>query len=367
MKMTRRDFLKTSAAAAAGVAVVGVLGACGNGGSSSSASGDAAATTAAADDMATTAAAEGGDAKVGATVFKCAFNQTLENPEAKTLLQLSDDLYDATEGRYSIEVYPSEQLGSQAETLELVQAGTIEMALVANSIIENVDSNFAMLGTPYVYDSEDHQQKVFESDVCDDIFASTAASGFETIAVYGLGARNLYTKELITTPEELSGKKIRVMQSDTMISMMNYMGGVGTPMPQGDVYTAIQTGTLDGAENNIITYTDLVQYEVAPFYTLTSHLMIPDELTIGENVLMGMSEEDQAALRKVAKDSITTGFELCKELRQSYFDKATGELGVTVTEVDIKPFQDNCAPLIDEIAARNDVTQGIYDAIRSFA
>lgn len=303
--------------------------------------------------------------KVGATVLKLAFNQTMENPEAKTIVDLSDKLYDATEGRYSIEVYPSEQLGSQAESLELVQNGAIEMAIVANSIVEGVNSDFAIIGTPYIYDSIEHQQKLFQSGKLDELFASTAGNGFTVLAAYSLGPRCLYTKELITTPEELSGKKIRVMQSDTMINMMNAMGGVGTAMGQGDVYSAIQSGTLDGAENNIITYTDLLQYEVAPYYTLTNHLMIPDELIINNDVLSSMSEADQEALKRLSTESVGIMFDLAETLRNEYFDKVQNEFDVTVTEVDIKPFQDRCQELIDSVANRNDMTKAVYEAIVS--
>lgn len=305
------------------------------------------------------------DAKVGATVLKCAFNQTITNPEAVTLQKLSDDLYDATEGRYSIEVYPDAQLGDQAQTLEQVTMGTLDMALVANSIVETYASDFAIIGTPYVYDSIEHQEKVFVSGKLDELYATTEQYGFTVLAAYSLGARNLYTaKAPVTTPEELAGMKIRVMGSETCINMMNAMGGVGVEMPQGDVYSAIQTGTLDGAENNIITYVDLVQYEVAPYYNYTGHLMIPDELCIANDVLAAMSEEDQAALKQCALDSIPYMFDLCDELRADYEAQAV-EKGVTFSEADVPAFQALCADLIQTVAGRNELTQSVYDAILS--
>lgn len=315
---------------------------------------------------ATTGAASNAGEKKGATVLKYAFNQTLENPEAQAVLALSDKLYDETDGRYSIEVYPSEQLGSQAESLELIQAGTVEMGMVSNSIIEAVCPDFAITGAPYVYESDAHQKKLFESDALDEFFAMTKDQGFEIIGVYSLGARNVYSTFPVKTPADLSGKKIRVMQSDTMIKMMEALGGIGTPMAQGEVYTAIQAGTLDGAENNIITYTDLVQYEVAPEYSLTNHLMIPDMMVISNTVLDSMGD-DADVLRRLAKESVTDAFERCESLRDGYFEKATKELGVTVTEVDIKPFQEACMELISEIADRNDNTKAAYSAITDAA
>ncbi len=311
-----------------------------------------------------TAAATDG-AKVGQTVLKCAFNQTIENPEAKTLQKLSDDLYDATEGRYSIEVYPDAQLGDQQQTLEQCTMDALDMTLVANSIIETYVPDFAILGTPYVYDSIEHQQKVFESGKLDDLFATTRDHGFVVLSAYSLGARNLYTRDkAVTTPEELSGMKIRVMGSDTCIAMMNAMGGVGVAMAQGDVYSAIQTGTLDGAENNIITYVDLVQYEVAPYYNRTGHLMIPDELCINAKVFDSMSAEDQEALMKCASESIAYMFNLCAELRSDYEAKAA-EKGVIFSDADVPAFQALCQDLINDVANRTDMTKAVYEAIVS--
>lgn len=312
-------------------------------------------------------AADAPAAAVETKVLKCAFNQTIENPEAKTLQWIGEKLYEATEGRYTIEVYPDAQLGDQAQTLEQVVMGTLDMALVANAIVETYCPDFAILGTPYVYDSIEHQQKVFESGKLADLYAETEAQGFTVLSNYSLGARNLYTRDkAVVTPEDCKGMKIRVMGSDTCIKMMGLMNGGtdGVAMAQGDVYSAIQTGTLDGAENNIITYVDLVQYEVAPYYNLTGHLMIPDELCIANDVLAAMSEEDQAAFKQICNESIAYMFNLCAELRADYEAKAV-EQGVTITEADVPAFQAACAPLIEEVASRNDMTQAVYEAILS--
>ena len=317
----------------------------------------------------TAAPAESGTSEAPAEtiVLKCAFNQTITNPEAVTLQWIGEQLLEATEGCYTIEVYPDAQLGDQAQTLEQVVMGTLDMALVANAIVETYCPDFAILGTPYVYDSIEHQQKVFESGKLADLYAETEAQGFTVLSNYSLGARNLYTRDkAVVTPDDCKGMKIRVMGSDTCIKMMGLMNGStdGVAMAQGDVYSAIQTGTLDGAENNIITYVDLVQYEVAPYYNLTGHLMIPDELCIANDVLAAMSEEDQAALKEVCNESIAYMFDLCAQLRADY-EAQTIEHGVTITESDVAAFQAACAPLIEEVASRNDMTQAVYEAILS--
>jgi TRAP-type C4-dicarboxylate transport system, periplasmic component len=128
--------------------------------------------------LGTTAFAD--DAKVGKTVLKVAFNQTITNPEAKTLQKISDDLYDATEGRYSMEIYPDASLGDQAQTLEMVMMGALDMSLVGNAIIEPYASDFAIIATPYVYDDINHQERVFESGdpALAALYATTEEHGF---------------------------------------------------------------------------------------------------------------------------------------------------------------------------------------------
>jgi tripartite ATP-independent transporter DctP family solute receptor len=302
--------------------------------------------------------------RVGATVLNLSFNQSIDNPQARTMLLLSDKLYDATNGRYSIQVFPNEELGPQRESLELVQAGVIEMALVANSLIENVVPDFAIIGTPYIYDSIEHQKRLFQSGALDELFRSAEPSGFSVLSAYSLGPRNIYTRTgPVTRPEDLEGLRIRVMQSDTMVRMLNYMGGVGTPMGQGDVYSAIQAGVLDGAENNIITFVDLLQFEVAPYYSETNHLMIPDLLVISNVALQGMSEEDRVTLRRLANESVGIFYDMAAELREEYRARAL-EFGVVFTEVDITPFQERMAPFIEEITNRTEMTRAVAESIR---
>ena len=303
--------------------------------------------------------------KVGKTELSCAFNQSSTNPECETLRRLSDALYDATEGRYSLKIYPDASLGSQQETIEQLMIGALDMSLVGNSVIEPFSSDFAVIATPYIYDDIAHQERVFESGGLADLFATTEEHGFTVLCAYSLGARNLYTRDgPVTNPDELKGLKIRIIDAPTNYAMMENMGGVGVGMPQGDVYSAIQTKQLDGAENNIITYVDLVQYEVAPYYNYTGHLLLPDELIINNDVLASMSEEDQAALRKVCAESMPVCYELCNELRSEYQAKAEAQ-GVTFSEADIPAFQANCQDQIKEVAERTDITKGVYELIMS--
>ncbi|MNR01374.1 Sialic acid-binding periplasmic protein SiaP precursor [compost metagenome] len=167
------------------------------------------------------------------------------------------------------------------------------------------------------------------------------------------------------TPEQMKGKKIRVMQSDTMIKMLDCMGGTGVPMGQGEVYSSIQQGMLDGAENNEITYADLKQYEVAPFFSYTRHVMVADLMVASENLLASMDAKDQETFRTLAKASTEVEFDMWGKALDVAKKTATDN-GATFTEVDIKPFQERCQPLQQTLMTTPE-QQDVYQKIRSLA
>ncbi|MBL4831102.1 MAG: TRAP transporter substrate-binding protein [Aliivibrio sp.] len=284
-----------------------------------------------------------------ATEIKTAFNQSDKHPQFLALQEFSKKLSAATDGRYKLTLYPNALLGDQRAALELVQNGAIQMAMVANPLVENYDKTFRVIGMPYIYSGSEHQENVFTSGELDTLFASTQKFGFEVLTAYTAGARSMYTKEApIKTIADMQGQKIRVMQSDTMIKMLDCMGGTGVPMSQGEVYSAVQQGVLDGAENNEITYADLKQYEVAPYFSATRHLMVPDLLVVSSDFTSTMSKEDQATLRRLAKESTPVEFKIWNARIESA-KKTAEDKGATFTEVDIKPFQKSCQKLQDEL------------------
>lgn len=280
-----------------------------------------------------------------ATEIKAAFNQSDNHPQYIALQEFGKKLNEQTDGRYKLSIYPNELLGDQRAALELVQNGAIQMAVVANPLIENYDATYRVIGMPYVYSGPAHQETVFTSGELDELFASTKRFGFEVLTAYTAGARSMYTKNApVENVSDMKGNKIRVMQSETMIKMLSCMGGTGVPMSQGEVYTAIQQGVLDGAENNEITYADLKQYEVAPYFSSTRHLMVPDLVVVSSYFVDTMSKEDQATLRRLAKESTPAQFKLWNDRISTAMETAKSH-GATFNEVDITPFQESCQPL----------------------
>lgn len=284
-----------------------------------------------------------------ATEIKAAFNQSNQHPQYVALQGVAEKLERKTEGRYKLSIFPNELLGDQRAALELVQMGSVQMAVVANPLVENYDKTFRVIGMPYIYTGPDHQEKVFTSGMLDELFASTNKFGFEVLTAYTAGARSMYTKKgPINTIEDMKGEKIRVMQSDTMIKMLSCMGGTGVAMGQGEVYSAIQQGVLDGAENNEITYSDLKQYEVAPYFSSTRHLMVPDLVVISTDFLSSMPKADRDILVNLVKESTQIEFELWnKQISEA---KAIAQSkGAKFNDVDIKPFQESCKSLQESL------------------
>lgn len=309
----------------------------------------------------------GGESGQGSTkVLRVAFNQNASHPEAVAITELSEKLKEATDGAYELELFPDEQLGSQAETLELVQSGAVDMAIVAGPLLEAFNPDFSVLNLPYVYDSPEHQMSVLnDAEITGELYGSLSES--ENISVLGAyhgGVRNVYTTDgPVQKPADLAGQKIRVIPSDTNVSMIGLMGGVGTPMPQGDVYTAIQSGVLNGGENNELIYADLGHSEIAQHYSYTQHLMIPDYLVANPAVLSAFSDEDREELNTLFAESVDS--ELASfDAKVAEAKKKAEDSGATFHEADVDAFREAVAPLLEE-KVNNDVTQAMFDKIEA--
>lgn len=304
--------------------------------------------------------------KVKTQVLKVAFNQSENHPQYKALTKFSNQLEEQTKGAYKLEISPNALLGDQRATAELVQNGVIQMSVVGNPVVESFNKDFSVIGLPYLYDNLEHQKKVFLSDVLEPLFKSVSSSGFEVIGAFTAGARCLYTDKPMMKPEDLKGYKFRVMQSDTMKKMVDYMGGIGTPMGQGEVYTAVQQGVIEGGENNEVTYVDLKHYEIAPYFSYTNHLMVPDLIIINEKLYNGMPSENRKIFDDLMKQTIENEFEVWNENVEAA-KKIAIENGAKFIEVDIKPFQERVKPLQEEVANSSELTKDIYAKVRELA
>lgn len=304
---------------------------------------------------------------VDTTVLKVAFNQPENHPQFKAMEDFGEKLYELTDGAYEIELYPNELLGAQRESIELVQSGTIAMSIVAGSLLENFNSDFSVFNLPYVFDSKEHQMSVLnDQEIVGDLYSSIGDQGVMVLGAFHGGVRNVYNKtKPIETPADLAGMKIRVIESDTNIKMMAQMGGTGTPMGQGEVYTAIQSGVLDGGENNELIFANLSHDEISPYYSYTQHLMLPDYLIIHTSLLNDMSAEHAEILRSELAKAIDLEVELW-DAEVEVAKQSAEAAGAQFNYPDIKPFQEAVAPVIEE-KLTTDTAKELYEKVRDAA
>ena len=300
------------------------------------------------------------------TTFKLAFNQTEEHPQYAAGVELGEKLSEATDGRYTVKVYPNEQLGGQADVIQNVSDGTVEMMWVGGPVLESYNSDFVVYNLPYMFESVDSfRATMADLDAMNELYTSIEDSkGIRVLAGVYAGSRNVYnSKRPIHTPADLNGLKIRVQQSDSQVKMIELMGAIASPMNNGEVYSALQTGVLDGAENNEPTWDALKQSEVAKYYSYTRHLMIPDYLLISSKALDKMSEEDQQALMDIVPEVQATASDGFQAFIDSSIEHATS-IGAEFNEVDdIQAFKSLVAPLVDESINANDTRKALAATI----
>lgn len=259
---------------------------------------------------------------------------------AKEVKQLSD-------GKMTIRIYPSSQMGSARETMELLQNGALDMTKGSASDLESFDNVYAIYNLPFLFKDQAHFNKVVFGDVGKEIMDSTKEKGFFALSAYVAGTRSFYSKKPITKPEDLKGLKIRVQASPTTIKMIELMGGSPTPISFGEVYTAMQQGVVDGAENNVPSWVQTRHIEIAKVFSEDEHASIPDFLVISTKTWDKLTPEQQQILAKAATDS--------QVYQQKLWDKIDADtraqakaMGGEIVKVDKAPFRAAVQPLFDD-------------------
>jgi tripartite ATP-independent transporter DctP family solute receptor len=261
----------------------------------------------------------------------------------------------ASGGRLRIAVYPSGQLGSERECLELLQIGSLAITKVSSSVLEGFAPEFGVFSLPYIFRDEAHRLAVFESEVGQRLLGSTRPYRFIGLTYYDAGARSYYTVNApVRTPGDLSGLKIRVQESPTSMRMVREMGGAPTPIAWGELYTALQQGVVDGAENNPPSFFLSRHYEVAPYYVLNEHTAVPDVLVVGTPVWETLTPQQQAWLREAAEASFQIQKRLWAESTEEAL-RAVRAAGVEVIEMSAQeriPFSESVAGMLGEASAQ---------------
>jgi len=270
-------------------------------------------------------------------------------PTVVAVEYMSDQLEECTSGGLAIDVYDSAQLGEEKDTIEQARFGVIDMLRVSLGPFNGLIEETQVPSLPYIFRSVDHMHTVMDGEIGDEILAAFEPYGLVGLAFYDGGSRSFYNREKpITSMEDLNGLKFRVMQSDIFVDMVNALGANATPMPYGEVYSSIQTGVIDGAENNWPSFESSSHYDVAPYYTLDQHLIVPEVLVMSKTTWDKLSPEDQACVRKTAKQSVEYQREKWAE-REAESEAIVREAGVEIiTDIDKTPFIEAMGPVYEK-------------------
>jgi tripartite ATP-independent transporter DctP family solute receptor len=237
-------------------------------------------------------------------VLKLAHSLDQSHPVHKGMEFMAQRLAELSGGTMRIEIYPNEQLGNETEAIEQVQRGALDMTKTSTGPLESFIPEMAVFSVPYIFRDADHFWKVLDGPVGKELLLVGEKKGVRGLCYYDSGSRNFYTiNKPVLSPADLRGQKIRVMKSKTSMDMVEALGAAPTPIPFGELYTALQTGVVDGAENNLPSFTSTRHYEVCKHFSLDEHTMIPDILLVSEQVWNSLTPRQQMWLQQAADES----------------------------------------------------------------
>lgn len=270
-------------------------------------------------------------------------------PTVVAVQTMGEMLEERSGGRLCIEVFHSAQLGEEKDTIEQTQFGAIDLNRVSLGPFNNIIEETQIPSLPYIFRSVEHMHKVMDGPVGDQILEAFDDHDLVGLAYFDGGSRSFYnSKKPIHSMADLAGLKFRVQQSDMFVDMVGALGANATPMPYGEVYSGIQTGVIDGAENNWPSYESSGHFEVAKYYTLDQHLIVPEVLVMAKASYEKLSAEDQELVRQAARDAVPVMRELWAA-RELESEARVREAGVEViTDIDKTPFIEAMVPVYEK-------------------
>lgn len=279
--------------------------------------------------------------------LKLAHGLDVSHPVHTGMVYMAERLEEISEGQMTMKIYPSGQLGNERELLELLQIGSLPLTKVSAAIVENFAPKFKVLGLPYLFENSAHMYKVLDGPIGESLLEEGEKFRFRGLCYYDAGSRSFYTKERpVNTPNDLDGMKIRVMKSNTAMTMVNQLGGSPTPIAWGELYTALQQGVVDGAENNPPSFYSSRHYEVCKYYSLDEHTSVPDVLLVSLEWWQNMTEQEQKWLKQAALESVPfQREEWARSEKQSL--EAVKAAGVEIIRPDKSTFSSKVGPIYD--------------------
>jgi tripartite ATP-independent transporter DctP family solute receptor len=280
-------------------------------------------------------------------VLKLAHGLDPTHPVHKGMMVLAEKVKEKSDGKLQINIYPSGQLGSEQQCVELLQIGSLALTKVSTAVLESFTDNFQVLGLPYIFRSKEHSFHVLDGEVGKSLLLSTERYKIRGLCFYDAGARSYYAiNKSIESPADLKGMKIRVMKSQTAMDMVKQMGGSPTPISWGELYTALQSGVVDGAENNPPSFYTSRHYEVCKNYSLNEHTRVPDVIIISSVVWNKLSDQEKKWLQEAADESVIAQREFWAQSEEESL-RIVKEAGVNVVYPEKEPFAETVNSMLD--------------------
>ena len=308
-----------------------------------------------------------GNINGGKRIIRVALSQSETHPEYTGMEKFKEVIEEKLGDKYEVQIYPNELLGGQTKAIELTQTGAIDFVVAGTPNLEIFADVYEVFSMPYLFTSEEaYFASMNDTDYMEKIYESTDDTGLRVMTWFNVGSRNFYAKKPINTPDDLKGLKMRVQQSPASVKMANAFGAAASPMSFGEVYTAIQQGVIDGAENNELALTENKHGEVAKYYSYTMHQIIPDVLIANLKFLDGLSDEEKEIFYDAAQQATETEMEAWDSQVEKAKKIAQDDMGVEFIYPDINLFKDKVSNVQQEMLDANPDIQDLYDHIQMY-
>lgn len=280
--------------------------------------------------------------------IKLAHSLDVSRSVHKAMVKMNEDLVDISGGKMNIEIYPNQQLGTERQCIELLQIGSLDMTKISVGVMENFAPNMKVFGLPFLFRDKQHSFDVLDGDIGQELLDGGTKYWIKGLGYYDAGSRSFYTKNKpIHSPSDLKGQKIRVMESVTAMDMVKGFGGSPTPISWGELYTSLQQGVVDGAENNPPSFYSSRHYEVCKYYSLDEHTVLPDVLIIGTHLWDKLTDQEKEWLQTAVDNSVAYQRSLWAASEKEALDKVQ-EAGVTIIRPDKVPFQQSVSNIYSQ-------------------
>jgi tripartite ATP-independent transporter DctP family solute receptor len=306
-------------------------------------------------------------AATAARTFRSADVHAKDYPTNMAVKFMGEELSKAGGGKDTIKVFSDSSLGSEKDTVEQVKIGALDMVRVNTTAFHGIVPETLVPALPFLFRDLDHFRKTVYGPQGDKILAAFEKAGFIGLCFYESGARSMYAKKPIKTVADMKGLKVRVQPSDLMVNIIEAVGASPTPMPFAEVYTGLKTGLIDAAENNIPSYEETKHYESAPIFSETQHAMPPEVLVFSKKVWDTLTKEQQAAIRKAAKDSVPYYVKLweAKEKDARAAVIKGGAKIIPAAEIDRKGFVAAEKPVWDKFATTPEMKSLVQEIVNA--